>query len=240
MDTSNNIAIPGLSLELDESFFNSSGHSISSINYHTPRYGDGNVTDINAEKDFISNYSKDKVISSQIKKFITSSDESGSPDLQLYPLCRLKFLGRGCSSCVYKSVLINDKLTVVAEKVVVVGNSSNRIQLIRELESLKFSLQYQQNDSNVNDKSDICPYIVNLIDVIPNPRDGTISVCLEYMDGGSLQDIISYGGCKQEKVLIGNYNLKFKDQCLLFYVLFFTNWILNLHSCMDELLNVNM
>lgn len=54
-----------------------------------------------------------------------------------------------------------------------------------------------------HDVISLCPYIVNLIDVVPNPRDGTLSVCLEYLDGGSLQDIVNLGGCSQEKVLLG-------------------------------------
>jgi serine/threonine protein kinase len=34
-------------------------------------------------------------------------------------------------------------------------------------------------------------------------RDGTISICLEYMNGGSLQDVVSSGGCQDELVLAG-------------------------------------
>lgn len=34
-------------------------------------------------------------------------------------------------------------------------------------------------------------------------RDGTISICLEYMNGGSLEDVVSSGGCQDEVVLAG-------------------------------------
>lgn len=188
-------------LELDESM-NLNGYS-------TPRYGDGNVESDTKERELI-HQSQDKGSSQLVQKFIHDSDESSSPDSQPYPLCRLKYLGRGQSSMVYKSVLVN-RLTVCAEKVVTVGNTAKRVQLIRELESLKFSLQHKNTStdsnagSNVQDQNlgNYCPYIVNLIDVIPNPRDGTLSVCLEYMDGGSLQTIVAMGGCNQERVLLG-------------------------------------
>ena len=52
-------------------------------------------------------------------------------------------------------------------------------------------------------KDQSCPYIVKLIDVLPNPLDGTVSVCLEFMNGGSLQDIVQSGGCQDEIVLAG-------------------------------------
>jgi serine/threonine protein kinase len=184
-------------LELDE--------SLNPNLFVTPRYGDGNIESDQIERDLIHK-SQDKLTSSQIKSFIRGGDESSSPENQPYPLCRLKFLGRGQSSSVYKSVLVN-RMIVCAEKVVVVGNASKRVQLVRELESLKFSLQYKQDSSDETSSSSAssmyCPYIVNLIDVLPNPRDGTLSVCLEYMDGGSLQDIVSMGGCSQERVLVG-------------------------------------
>ena len=35
-------------------------------------------------------------------------------------------------------------------------------------------------------------------DAFINPDEGNISIVLEYMDGGSLQDIVDTGGCPQE------------------------------------------
>lgn len=46
-----------------------------------------------------------------------------------------------------------------------------------------------------------CQYIVELYDVLQNPMDGTLSLCLEYMNNGSLQDIVSKGGCSNEIIL---------------------------------------
>ena len=44
-------------------------------------------------------------------------------------------------------------------------------------------------------------HIVQSLDVVPNPVDGTLWICLEYMDGGSLQDVMNMVGCGNESVL---------------------------------------
>lgn len=54
-----------------------------------------------------------------------------------------------------------------------IGNKSKRNQLFRELESLKTS-------SVATDNS----YIVKLLEVYSNHIDGSLSLCLEYMDWG--------------------------------------------------------
>ena len=46
-----------------------------------------------------------------------------------------------------------------------------------------------------------CPYIVSFFDAFINPEEGNTSMVVEYMDGGSLQDIIDTGGCDVEEVL---------------------------------------
>ncbi len=109
----------------------------------------------------------------------------------LYPLKRLDALGRGSSAVVYRAVYLKT-LTVCAEKVIVASDPNKRLLLMRELESLKKSVRKGQES---------CPNIVKLLDVVSNPTDGTLSMCLEYMNGGSLQDIVDNGGCKDEVVL---------------------------------------
>ena len=42
------------------------------------------------------------------------------------------------------------------------------------------------------------PFIVQLLEVLSNPLDGTLSICLELLDGGSLQDLVRAGGCRDE------------------------------------------
>jgi serine/threonine protein kinase len=101
-------------------------------------------------------------------------------------------LGRGSSCTVFKSVML-ETLTVCAEKVVVVVDPQKRISIIRELTSLKTTCN----------QNEFCPYVVKLYDVIANPFDGTISVCLEFMDGGSLQDFMKTGGSTNETIIHG-------------------------------------
>ena len=31
---------------------------------------------------------------------------------------------------------------------------------------------------------------MSLLGIVPNPHDGTLSICLEYLDAGSLQDVV--------------------------------------------------
>lgn len=68
--------------------------------------------------------------------------------------------------------------SVTAEKVFLIGNKSKRSQLFRELESLKTS-------SVATDNS----YIVKLLEVYSNHIDGSLSLCLEYMDWGKIHSV---------------------------------------------------
>jgi serine/threonine protein kinase len=46
-----------------------------------------------------------------------------------------------------------------------------------------------------------CPYIVALYDAFISPTEGNINMVMEYMDGGSLQEVVDSGGCECEEVL---------------------------------------
>ena len=126
------------------------------------------------------------------------AQESGTCDL-----VRLLRIGKGSSAYVYKSVLF-PSLQVVADKVVVISNKEKSSQLVRELRSLRAAVMGPDaGASAVGSTPATCANIVRLLEVYPNPKDGTISVCLEYMDGGSLQDVVRAGGCQNELVLAG-------------------------------------
>lgn len=116
------------------------------------------------------------------------------PPILTYPVLRMEALGQGSSSIVYKAVMLHS-LQVTAEKVFVIHDSQKRLQLFRELESLKSLC----NDDGANHTS--CPFLVNLLEVYSNPTDGTLSMCLDYMDCGSLQQLINRGGCADETAL---------------------------------------
>jgi serine/threonine protein kinase len=44
-------------------------------------------------------------------------------------------------------------------------------------------------------------YIVDFYDAFSNIEDGVVCLMIEYMDGGSLQDIVDTGGCEDEVAL---------------------------------------
>ena len=46
-----------------------------------------------------------------------------------------------------------------------------------------------------------CPQLVSFYDAYVSPTEGTVSIVQEYMDGGSLQEIVDCGGCAAEAVL---------------------------------------
>ena len=46
-----------------------------------------------------------------------------------------------------------------------------------------------------------CPYVLALYDAFTNPKTGLINLVIEYMDGGSLADLVKAGGCSDEVVL---------------------------------------
>lgn len=106
----------------------------------------------------------------------------------LSTLYRIKMIGKGSSSTVYKSIQLSD-LSIVGEKVIAGRTKEKRIALTREIESLRKNL------------ADKCPYIVKFISCFHNTQAASVSVCLEHMDLGSLQDVIDSGGIKNEYVL---------------------------------------
>lgn len=46
-----------------------------------------------------------------------------------------------------------------------------------------------------------CPFIVSFYDVFSDPTRGLVNLVVEYMDGGSLEDLVMAGGCSSEPVL---------------------------------------
>ncbi|KAF1321077.1 Ste/ste7 protein kinase, partial [Globisporangium splendens] len=114
-------------------------------------------------------------------------------------LVKLGVLGRGASGVVHKALHV-PSLLLVAVKVIPVFENEKRHQLIAELKALYNNLSTLSDDA-VDRKTVACPEIVCLCDAFMNPNEGNVSIVVEYMDGGSLQDIVGTGGCKSESVL---------------------------------------
>jgi hypothetical protein len=156
------------------------------------------------EIDIASDETVTKKEKRQWREFKTLTEDRASDETSLLDLVRLNPIGKGSSASVYKSVLF-PSLQVIADKVVVLSNKDKSSQIVRELRSLKAALQSGGGDPGSSSSTAATgeDSIVKLLDVFPNPRDGTISMCLEYMNGGSLQEVVRAGGCQHEDVLAG-------------------------------------
>ena len=148
---------------------------------------------------------------------------SGSSNLLKLPmrdrliiLCRL---GSGASSIVYKALDISS-MKLVALKTINLYERSKRRQMVRELNTLFQMLRDKKHEVKKTRLSpetdhytnsiavlDKLPskspddYIVDFFDAFSNLDEGGVALMMEYMDGGSLQDIVDHGGCDDEGVL---------------------------------------
>lgn len=119
---------------------------------------------------------------------------------RLIILCKL---GQGASSIVYKALDLK-VMKLVAVKMIQVFDREKRHQMVKELGGL-FSL-LRKNSARISanlgrgfKKPD--KYIVDFYDAFTNLEDGVVAFIIEYMDGGSLQDIADNGGCNYEPTL---------------------------------------
>lgn len=119
---------------------------------------------------------------------------------RLIVLCKL---GSGASSAVYKALDLTD-MRLVALKMIHITERDKREQMVRELKTLFQLLRENSRRSSIHlPKKFRRPekYIVDFYDAFSNLEDGIVSLMIEYMDGGSLQDIVEQGGCQDEPTL---------------------------------------
>ena len=132
--------------------------------------------------------------------------------LELIPLGSL---GKGSSGRVFKAFHVTS-LTVVAVKSVQVFDATKQRQVLAEIKALyhnilplarrggiepevdpaksldrSISMRLAEQEESGSDR---CPYIVGFYDAFLNQNDGTINMVLEWMDEGSLQDLIDKSG----------------------------------------------
>lgn len=71
----------------------------------------------------------------------------------------------------------------------------------RKLPAVGSQVRMALNENAAQAASQTCPYIVSFYDVFADPVRGTVNLLVEYMDGGSLEDLVGAGGCDDEAVL---------------------------------------
>ena len=144
-------------------------------------------------------------------------------------LCVLCKLGQGASGVVYKALDLSE-MRLVAVKMISVFDRTKRRQMVRELSALFHMLRVRQSEfkdkvkgmftsqSNILsaeennlqlspemstelDELESQSNIVDFYDAFSNLEDGGVALMMEYLDGGSLQDIVDHGGCDEEPTL---------------------------------------
>eukprot|EP01036_Dinobryon_divergens_P025049 gene25049-33561_t len=178
-----------IDVSICDGYFGSGNYSQQ--NNNIPRLGDGAIFHISNKN--VSKRAYDMV--TELMDGLEIENEK-KPSIVAFPVARIEKIGQGSSSTVFKSVLLRT-LTLCAEKVVAVDDTSKRAQLRRELDSLQAAFREARGERSI-ESSQQSPFIVQLLEVLSNPLDGTLSICLEYLDGGSLQDLIKDGGCRDE------------------------------------------
>jgi hypothetical protein len=113
-------------------------------------------------------------------------------------VCNIKTLGKGCSATVYQCLDLN-LMKLVALKTIQVYDSTKRHQMGHELSILYANMRDKQNTENIRRRSrdgagdpppDGPQHIVQFVDAFSGHPKGTVSIMLEIMTGGSLQDMI--------------------------------------------------
>ncbi|CAM9535021.1 unnamed protein product [Chrysoparadoxa australica] len=154
---------------------------------------------------------------------MSGSSSLGSEEDAQNSLIQLELLGRGGSGVVHKALHV-PSLTLVAQKVIPVFDDKKRHQMLHELRALYDIIAplgwsgqvgsatasspggngiHTNSSISSNQCSQSSPYqqIVSFYDAFIDPSSGSVSMIVEYMDGGSLQDIVDTGGCSTETVL---------------------------------------
>ena len=131
--------------------------------------------------------------------------------MQRSDILLLRRIGGGAGGVVYEA-LHPPSMQLLAVKEIKIFEHSQRTQMIRELAALyrtQYGRRWKKGDTR-GDKSGgpalfsagPCPYILNFYDAFVDAETGTLSLVLEFMDAGSLQDLVDSGMSIDENVLV--------------------------------------
>jgi hypothetical protein len=112
-------------------------------------------------------------------------------------LLTIEELGRGASAVVRKTLHI-PTLRLIACKEIQVRDETKRSQLIKEIRTLKDNMVNIETSDDGDAPITMIEGVVKMHDAFSTPTAGTVTVVLEYMDGGSLQEVVRGGGINDE------------------------------------------
>lgn len=112
---------------------------------------------------------------------------------------RVKTLGKGAGGVVYLGVYV-PALKLVAVKDVTVYKDQERKMVQHELRALHNNLS-PLDGSRSQDATDTCPYLVGFYGAYLRPSKGAVSIVMEFMDVGSVQDLLDAQSTVSEDVL---------------------------------------
>ena len=134
-----------------------------------------------------------------------SGGGGGAKDLMV----PLGVLGKGASGVVKKALHV-PALMLVAQKIIPVFEEERRHQMVRELKALYTNLVplsstpgegRAKGRGGGGEGKGPCPHIVSMYEAYMDKKASSVTLVVEYMDGGSLQEIVDTGGCDAEAVL---------------------------------------
>lgn len=135
------------------------------------------------------------------KNVVQPKQETTEPNVRIEPLTKeylllLEELGHGAGGKVYKALFMLT-FQFVAVKVIRVYDQQKRHQMVRELKSLYVNFVPLATASipslavlDTTATQAACNELVLFYDAYTNPDMGSVSIVLEYMDGGSLEDYL--------------------------------------------------
>ena len=115
---------------------------------------------------------------------IFSGNIPGAPVIQLEELQKLQVLGQGASGYVEKCIHIPSKTLIAVKVIALTGNTTVNQQIKSELKVLH---ECQ------------CPNVISSFGAFLH--EGAVKIALEYMDAGTLQDIVKQIGAIPEVIL---------------------------------------
>eukprot|EP01033_Poteriospumella_lacustris_P004054 gene4054-2890_t len=145
-------------------------------------------------------------------------DDTPLPSMSKKDFIEIATLGSGASGVVSEAIHV-PTLTLVALKMLPVYNHEKRLHVSRELGVLYRNLAEMRlvddlyGEGGSQDESDSarqsstssnkarCPNVLSLYNAFKDPSSGMINLVVEYMDGGSLEDLVRAGGCQDERIL---------------------------------------